>query len=86
MAIQNIRTQSTPDEHVWSMASSEVQGVSDNALDHLRSGDETGLIFLDDGTYCQACYSSNHVTSTCRHFKTDTQFISGRKSELRIQI
>lgn len=42
---------------------------------------ESDSLFMDSGTYCRACHSSNHATSKCRHLKKHIQFVeSGNRN------
>lgn len=34
--------------------------------------------FMDSGSYCQVSHGNNHKTSTCRHFKEDSQFVRAK--------
>lgn len=45
---------------------------------------ESDSFFMDSSKNCRAWYSSNYVTSKCRHQKEDTQFVEIRKRNYEV--
>lgn len=80
MAIDDTGTPSTSEKEAHSLEHTWAQVVSPIASASSSSADDSDLTFMVTGTYCRFWYSSNHVTSECRHLKQETQFVWARNS------
>lgn len=78
MAIQNTETSSTSNKHARLVASSGAEVDNPVASTHCAGGDEAESAFINGGTYCWVCYSSNQLASWCSHTKEDTEFQKAR--------
>lgn len=86
MPVKSTATPSTFYKHPRSSGHTSAQAVNPVALARFIGGDKWGSMFIYSGMYCLVCYSRSHVTSECRHFKQDDQFVRASCRNYKIRI